>query len=88
MDEKPRCLILCPLSKGLEIQMCAYVSLPVLALPILSPPATRRPFPGEVGGQLTALQNVLEGACKFKKAQAETCQTTALRSIRSPWSST
>ncbi|GJH27369.1 hypothetical protein CBA19CS42_22655 [Caballeronia novacaledonica] len=72
MDEKPRLLDTVPSPKGWEIQMRAYVSLPVLALPILLAACNTPPIPpGKSVDIPTALQNVLDGVCNFKKAQAE-----------------
>lgn len=52
--------------------MRAYVSLPVLALPILLAACNTPPIPpGKSVDIPTALQNVLNGLCDFKKAQAE-----------------
>jgi hypothetical protein len=52
--------------------MRAYVWLPVLALPILLAACNTPPIaPGKSVDIPTALQNVLDGLCDFKKAQAE-----------------
>ena len=52
--------------------MRAYASLPVLALPLLLAACNTPPIPpGKSVDIPTALQNVLDGVCNFKKAQAE-----------------
>ncbi|SAL14288.1 hypothetical protein AWB71_00493 [Caballeronia peredens] len=52
--------------------MRTSVSLPALALPILLAACNTPPIPpGKAVDIPTALENVLDGLCKFKKAQAE-----------------
>ncbi|MCG7403147.1 MULTISPECIES: hypothetical protein [Caballeronia] len=52
--------------------MRAFVSLPVLALPMLLAACNTPPIPpGKSVDIPTALQNVLDGVCNFRKTQAE-----------------
>ncbi|TCK33324.1 hypothetical protein B0G84_7532 [Paraburkholderia sp. BL8N3] len=71
--------------------MRAYLSLPLFVFPFLVVGCNTPPIPpGKPVDIPTALEQVLEGVCNFKKEQAARKQdrTGALRSTRLPWNLT